>query len=250
MTFSHVKAVVGSTPHMTPDKAEQIRKHITRTGARDVLELGFRHGVSTCYLADHLRDVGGGHVTTIDLAAVRHETPNIEDLLTELDLRDLVTVWYEPTSYTWRLMKMLAEDPTPRFDLCYLDGAHNWFVDGFAFFLVDRLLRSGGWIVFDDVTWTYATSPALRDSPLVKEMPADERDIPQVKLIVDLLVRPHPDYGKVRLDGDWAFVQKLPTSQDGQRQNRYAKPSNHWMVQFDTAVNRVRTRIRSTLRSR
>jgi hypothetical protein len=51
----------------------------------------------------------------------------------------MVNYYFEPTSYTWRMMKMLEEDEGPRFDLCYLDGAHSWFVDGFAFFLIDRL---------------------------------------------------------------------------------------------------------------
>jgi predicted O-methyltransferase YrrM len=70
-------------------------------------------------------------------------------------------------------MKFPEDDPTPRFDLCYLDGAHNWFVDGLAFFLVHRLLKPGGWIIFDDVDWTYESSPTLKDTEDVRKMPED-----------------------------------------------------------------------------
>ena len=52
-------------------------------------------------------------------------------------------------------MKMLAQYPSPKFDFCYIDGGHNWSDTGFAFFLVDRLLKSNGIIVFDDLDWTY-----------------------------------------------------------------------------------------------
>ena len=104
---------------------------------------------------------------------------------------------------------MLQEDPTPRFDLCYIDGAHDWFVDGFAFFLVDRLLRPNGWIIFDDMEWSYAGSPALGNTDRVKQMPEDERTTAQVRLVYDLLVKPHPNYHNFRDEGDWAFAQKL-----------------------------------------
>jgi hypothetical protein len=30
----------------------------------------------------------------------------------------------------------------------------NWDTDGPSLFLVDRLLRPGGWIVFDDIEWS------------------------------------------------------------------------------------------------
>jgi hypothetical protein len=63
-------------------------------------------------------------ITTIDLMQARSADPDIESLLDRLGLREYVTVFYEPTSYVWCLMKMLEEDPSPEFDLCYIDGAH------------------------------------------------------------------------------------------------------------------------------
>ncbi|MGB6680040.1 MAG: class I SAM-dependent methyltransferase, partial [Candidatus Bathyarchaeia archaeon] len=146
--------------------------------------------MSTCYIAAALEESGGGCITTIDLLSARSLSPNIDQLLELCDLHDvIVTPYFEPTSYTWRLMRFLEQDRPPQFDFCYIDGAHNWFVDGLAFFLVDRLLRVGGWIILDDLDWTYAISPTLHDTDMVKSMVTEERVTPQIRKIYELLVK-------------------------------------------------------------
>ena len=209
MKLESVHATVGEIPHMTFEQARKISYFINHHRLTDILELGFRYGVSTCYLAATLQDMGSVHITTIDLELVRDQQPNIQQLLNKCKLTSYVDIFFEPTSYNWRMMKFLEEDPTPRFDLCYLDGAHDWFVDGFAFFLVDKLLRPGGWIIFDDLNWTYAQSPALRNSPKVKSMPVEEQITPQMRKVYELLVKPHPDYNDFMVDGDWAYAHKV-----------------------------------------
>jgi len=196
---------------MSFEQAQKMAQFIRDHNIKDILELGFRYGVSTCYMAATLDELGGGHITTIDLEIVRDQSPNIEELLRKCQLTKYVDVFYEPSSYNWRLMKFLEQDPSPRFDFCYLDGAHDWFVDGFAFFLVDKLLRPGGWIIFDDLDWTYGQSPALKNSPKVKNMPAEEQTTPQVRRVYDLLAKTHPGYGDFMTDadGEWAYAHKL-----------------------------------------
>ncbi len=200
--ISDVKKVVGDAKYMTVEQAERITALIKQNNVHDVLELGFYHGVSTCYIADAV-----SHVTAIDRVKPAGESL-IEGFLDELDLREKVTIFYEPTSYVWRLMKMLEEDQTPRFDLVYIDGAHDWATDGFAFFLSDKLLRPGGWMVFDDLPWTYASSPALNKEPWVQAMTEEARSTPQVQRIFDLLVKTHPSYDVFREEGQWGLAQK------------------------------------------
>lgn len=211
MKSHDVRSVIGNLPYMTLQEAEIITKFIADKQVETILELGFKHGVSTCYMAAALSELGRGSIVAIDLECARAATPNIEELLDRIGERHRVKVFYEPTSYTWRMMRFLEEDPTPRFNLCYLDGAHSWFVDALAFFLVDRLLRPGGWIIFDDLDWTYATSPSLKESEWVRNMPLDEQTTPQVKKIYELLVKPHPNYHNFRLEDRWAFAQKRDT---------------------------------------
>lgn len=216
MQLSEVEKAVHGVPFMTLEQAKRLTSVMLENGCSDVIELGFFHGVSTCYMAAALDETGRDwSITTMDLNSALEVEPTIEDLLAAIGLRDRVTVFYEESSYIWRLLKMLEEDPTPRFDFCYLDGAHNWPDDGFAFFLVDRLLKPGGWIVFDDIEWSYASSPSMRESDLVRSMPTEQQTMQQVKKVFDLLVRTHPNYGEFSVDAGWGFAKKLSTSADG-----------------------------------
>ncbi|MEY2515517.1 MAG: hypothetical protein QOJ89_2875 [bacterium] len=95
-------------------------------------------------------------------------------------------------SYNWSLMALLREREQPLFDYVFLDGAHTWAVDALAFLLVDRLLKAGGLIEFDDYHWTIERSPSMNRAAF----PASDRMYTreqmgerQVALVVDLLVR-------------------------------------------------------------
>ena len=103
-------------------------------------------------------------------------------------------------SYNWNLIKLIEKNQSkPIFDYCFLDGAHTFAIDALNFFLCDRLLRIGGYIDFDDYSWT------LRGSSLDPHMISatgdqytDEQiDAKQVALIVNNLVRPDNRYKEI-----------------------------------------------------
>lgn len=203
MDLMPVKRVVGDLPYMNLERANLLAEFIEKNNIRDILELGFFHGVSTCYMATTLQKLGGGSIVTIDLYSAKDRTPNIEELLEKCSCRDLVKVYYEPTSYNWRLMKLIEENELT-FDFCYLDGGHDWYNTGYAFFLVDKLLKPGGWLVFDDLDWTLEhvhTKWALKK-------PLEERITPQVRQVWELLVKPHPSYTNFQEENGWAYAQK------------------------------------------
>jgi predicted O-methyltransferase YrrM len=219
MNIDEISRRVAGIPYMTLTQAKTITSFIHKNRIKNILELGFSQGVSTCFMAGALDDLGRGKITTIDLEHTRNTTPNIEELLESLSLMKYVTIYYEPTSYTWRLMKLLEDNPAPRFDFCYVDGAHSWFVDGFAFFLLDRLLMPAGWIIFDDLDWTYASSPALRDTEKVRAMPREEREIPQIRKVYELLVKLHSSYGDFMTKDGWAYARKIHSGVPASFQN-------------------------------
>ena len=175
MRIHDVSRAVGDAPYMTFEQAEAITNFITDKHVKPSSNWVSRtaYPPATWRLPSPNWGVARSSRSIWNRRATRH--PNVEELLDRVGERDRVSVFYEPTSYTWRLMRFLEEDPTPRFDLCYLDGAHR-YVDALAFFLVDRLLRPGGWVIFDDLNWTYATSPVMKDSELVRNMPLEEDD--------------------------------------------------------------------------
>ncbi|MGH8903216.1 MAG: class I SAM-dependent methyltransferase [Egibacteraceae bacterium] len=178
-----------------------------------MLELGFAHGVSTCYLAAAVAANGGGSVLTFDNRTALVRSPSIAELLDHLELEAFVTPVFAERSYTWELMKLIeihtrAGMCRPAFDFCFIDGAHSWEVDGFAFFLVEKLLLPGSWMLFDDLDWTFATSPALGHTAMVRSMPIAERVTPQIGRVFDLLVRQHSNVDEFRMDGSWGWAHK------------------------------------------
>ena len=211
MKPADVKHIVEDTPDMSLKQAMTVTDFIHENGCKDLLELGFGHGVSACYMAAALEEAGSGSLVTIDLELARDRVPNIEQLLEKCGYLDKVEFYYEPISYTWRMMKFLEEGERT-FDFCYIDGAHNWFVDGFAFLLVDRLLRPGGWIVFDDLNWSYAATRSLCDTDWVRAMPQDVRETTQIRKVYDLLVRTHPCYDDFQVLDGWAYAHKVRNS--------------------------------------
>jgi predicted O-methyltransferase YrrM len=210
--LEHLTAALAGIPHMTPERGQEIYAFVRQEQPESVLELGFAHGVSSCYIGAALKANGHGALTTIDQDSARQRQPDIQTLLDQTGLLDWVQPIHTPTSYTWELMRLIEGTPAGdwRFDFAFIDGAHSWFVDGLAFFLVDRLLKPGSWLLFDDLDWTYATSATLRDTEMVKAMPEDERNTAQVGKVFDLLVRPHPQYDQFRVDESWGWARKKP----------------------------------------
>jgi hypothetical protein len=80
----------------------------------------------------------------------------------------------------------------PRFDFCFLDGAHEWQPDALAVLLMTKLLRPGAWMMVDDLNFK------LRDchpgwEAQFADRSEEELDTRQVGMVFDLLVKTHPD---------------------------------------------------------
>jgi predicted O-methyltransferase YrrM len=216
MDFDRVRNRIAELryPALTsPEEGRRLYDFVLESDTTDILELGSAHGTSSCYMAAALEEKHAGRVLTIDRISARERDPNILTLLTHTGLGEYVQPVFANTSYTWELMKLIQEQTTgqatePCFDFCFIDGAHTWETDGLAFFLVDKLLRPGGWIVFDDVHWSFGNSAALRDTEDARAMPADERMTPQIMKVVSLLALQHPHYPGFHVRGNWAWVGK------------------------------------------
>ena len=103
-------------------------------------------------------------------------------------------------SYNWSLAQMLKQHGQPLYDYVFLDGAHTWAVDALATLLLDKLLKVGGYIDFDDHDWTLQRSPSLnpKSFSLTGKLYTEEQiEAQQVKMIVDLLIRADSRYVEV-----------------------------------------------------
>ncbi len=174
MTPEAIRAIVRDTPSTSHEGGRLLYDHVLRNQASRVLELGFAHGVGTVWLAGAIAALGRGKVIAVDYLPARNRRPDAPSLVREAGLEAIVELHFDPISYTWHLKRNLGRYAQEPFDFVFLDGAHSWDTDGFAFFLIDRILKVGGWILFDDLNWSYSTSASLKDTDFVKQMTEEQ----------------------------------------------------------------------------
>jgi predicted O-methyltransferase YrrM len=201
---------------MSPDQGRVVYDHVRATRPHEALELGTAHGVGAAYIAAALEP--GARLVTVDFAGAAYD-PAPEDVLARAGVADRVDVVREFSSYTWWLKEQVRArsdadgNVEPRFDFVYLDGAKNWTVDGLAVVLVEKLLRPGGWLLMDDLDWTYADDPGREatDGVVHRELSEPERTEPHVRAIFDLIVAQHPSFTELRVQDEWwGWARKAP----------------------------------------
>ena len=220
MELSEIQTHLEGIPYLRPDYGQRLYQFVLDTKPEECLELGFAHGVSSCYIAAALDELGRGHLTTVDLDKSRKLKPTIEGLLDATRLGRYVSVVREMSSYTWFLKGKIEEQTSegicvPLYDFCFVDGSKNWTVEACAFFCTDKLLKSGGWILYDDFSWKYANAirrgKKVSDGVLLRSMDEDQLTTPNIELVFRLLVMQHPSYGAFRIEeGKFAYARKLP----------------------------------------
>ncbi len=217
MKFNEILPLIENIPHMTREQGSLIYNLILENDITSILELGIAHGTGSCYMAAALDEKKQGNIITIDNKSALDRKPNVFQLSKDCGLSEYIHPVFANSSYNWELMKLIDEQTKdgvcqPIFDFCYLDGAHNFEIDCCAFFLVDKLLKPNGLILFDDLNWTYGKSPSLKNTRWVKQMAEDEKTIPHVRKLVELMVLPHPDYHQASIFGDWFLARKKDSS--------------------------------------
>ena len=177
------------------------------TGCRAYAEIGVYEGHTARRIAEVLDGDGELHLFDYEdrvvpvAAALRAD--GHDNVVAHANSRRLLD------SYNWSLMAVLAEHEAPVFDYIFLDGAHTWAHDALAFCLADRLLAPGGYLDFDDYTWTLGASPSMNPDifPEVRELYTPEQIAArQIALVVDLLVRRDARYEEVV--GDKVFRKR------------------------------------------
>ncbi len=217
MEFDAVARSVQGIPFMSPELGARVYEHIRSSRPADVLELGTAHGVSAAYMAAALEANGGGHLVTVDHAGAAYD-PSPEQVLEQAGLSDRVTIVRRHSSYNWFLKEQIetasdaAGNCRPHYDFCYLDGSKNFNIDGLAVVLIEKLLRPDGWLLMDDLEWTYEHNPWILpdgDGKPLGPLSESERTQPHLLAVFELIVKQHPSFTRfVREDAWYGWAQK------------------------------------------
>ena len=223
MEFEAVAAAVQGVaePHITPAQGRLIYDHVRDTRPEQVLELGTAHGVSAAYIAAALDGNGHGHLTTVDSSQLAWKNPTPAELMERLGLGERVSVDRSYSTYTWFLKEQVearsddAGNCEPLYDFCFLDGQKNWSVDGMAVVLIEKLLRPGGWLLLDDLGWTYSPqTTGVHYWVDVGALSERERTEPHLRAIFDLIVKQNPSFPELRIQDEWwGWARKAPGEQ-------------------------------------
>lgn len=220
MKFEEVKKSLKGIGYISDRNAKTLYDFIIQNEISHVLELGFAHGKASCYIAAALDEMETGELTAVDLIETKDVfKPSIDELLKKTGLEKYVKIYREKTGYSWFLRNHIKENSenhvcSPKYDLCIIDGPKNWTIDGGAFFMVDKLLKPNGWIIFDDFCWTYSDAVKegreVVDGVTLRDLSSEELNSPHIQDVFQLLVMQHADYSnfKIHGEGDWAWAQK------------------------------------------
>jgi len=215
--FAEVESAVRGVPIITPEQGRRLYDHVREQRPEAVLEIGTWAGASAAYMAAALEANGAGKLTTVDRGETsRYLKP--EETIERAGLSHRVElVKVRDSSYDWHLAQLVRErsdaegNCEPLYDFCYLDGAHNLAIDAAAVVFIEKLLRPGGWLLLDDLDWTYeeGSDESVQSDGVTHPLSEEERAVPHVRLVYDLIVRQHPAFSRFHDDGSWGWAQKL-----------------------------------------
>ncbi|TAF63263.1 MAG: hypothetical protein EAZ55_14230 [Cytophagales bacterium] len=212
--FEEIYKAIGHLPYINKEKSLRLYTFIREKKPKKILELGTAYGKSACIMAAALKANGMGTITTVDLMHTSFQ-PTVEYWAALCGVEKHLQANKEHNSYNWFLKKEIEkqtkkEQCQPLYDFCFIDGAKHWTTDGMAFFLVDKLLKEEGWLLFDDYSWTFAHSGKnVSDGISIRNLGEEELNTPHIQLIFELLVKQHPDYEAFKVeDNEWAWARK------------------------------------------
>lgn len=171
---------------------------IRTTNCRMVAEVGICEGYTSEPLAKYLNGEGELHLFDYE--------ERVHYVLSKLNAAGYHNIVGHGNShklmdsYNWSLMRVLQQHTEPIYDYVFLDGAHTWNIDALAFMLIDRLLKAGGYIHFDDYHWSQSRSRTMNPKifpPVAAMFTESQIRESHVRLIVDLLVKRDPRYAEV-----------------------------------------------------
>jgi hypothetical protein len=179
------------------------------------MEIGIDEGDTTAKLAKDFSEV---HIVDFEntVSKVRQKIQSLNRSGKMASVTGHGSSYRVYDSYTYTLARMLRQGKHRSFNYVFIDGAHEWHHDGFAFFLADMMLPVGGIIVFDDYPWTIAGSPSVnpkKHPAVLKRFTMKQIEEAHIKEVCDVLIDEDPRFKVV--ERGWRPVYHKVAESDG-----------------------------------
>jgi predicted O-methyltransferase YrrM len=126
-----------------------LHKLVREYRPRISLEVGCAYGVSSLFICEAMREIGGEEHIIIDPNQSTHWRNVGRANLKRANLDDIVRFYEEPSHRC--LPRLEAEGR--KVDFAFIDGMHTFDYVFADLFLTDKVLNVGGIIVLDDMPW-------------------------------------------------------------------------------------------------
>lgn len=222
--FARLVELVADTPWMTPYQGRKVWDHIRTNRPEVLLDVGTCYGTSAAYMAGACKANGIGRIVTVDSGQFDDQVDIVtwcRALWDRCEVGDLIEpVRISHSNYAWWLMEQVSKRTkrgvcNPIYDFVYLDGAKWLTLDSAAVIFIEQLLRPGGWLLMDDLDWSYAEHP--EHVPTVNypqtqtsySFSQDEMTEPHLRAVFDLVVKRHAAFTDFQEDdGQWGWAHK------------------------------------------
>ena len=97
----------------------------------------------------------------------------------------------ERNSYVWTIIKQIKKGELPFFDIIFIDGAHDYLIDGLLCSLIKEYVHYDGFLVIDDVSLKpedIVVHNELYKKTVESMYTSEQRIISQMKLVTELLL--------------------------------------------------------------
>lgn len=181
----------------SPDVLAVLRRLLDVKDEISVAEVGIGIGATSREIAKMMKGKGALHLFDYEETVAK-----VEQMLRSEGLVDGITVVAHGNthltydSYSWHLAKLalgeLSRGGTGIYDLAYLDGGHVFHHDAPACIALKELIRPGGYLVLDDVHWSFAKSRSAnpeRKPEIRKRYTQDQIETSHVMLVDRLIMK-------------------------------------------------------------
>lgn len=112
-------------------------------------------------------------------------------------------------SYNWTLSEMLFEmrnnEQNGMFDVVYIDAVHSFAHDGLACCILKEMIKPGGFMIFDDLNWTFGNNASCNPIafPKVKEWYTEEQIYDyQIQRVINVFMINDKNWQQIYLNSD------------------------------------------------